>query len=87
MFQKIALPSDFMYVFHDFIHVYSPWTGADNPIRAKILMSTGRHHDLCPLLQVSNKSLQPLTLYTCFHDLVKVYSCMSEADNPKGTKV
>ena len=35
MFQKIAMPSDFMHVFHDFIHVHSPWAGADNPFGPK----------------------------------------------------
>ena len=31
MLQKIALPSDFMHIFHDFIHVHSPWAEAHNP--------------------------------------------------------
>ena len=33
------------------------------------------------------KSLQPLTLYTSFHDLINVYSRTSGADNPQGTKL
>ena len=39
MFQKTALPSDFMhsFFFHDFIHVHSPWAGADNPLGPKFL--------------------------------------------------
>ena len=39
MFQKIALPSDFMHIFffQDFIHVHSPWAGADNPLRLSFL--------------------------------------------------
>ena len=28
----ISLKSDFITVFHDFIHVYSPRAGADNPL-------------------------------------------------------
>ena len=59
------------------------------PIRAKILMSTGRPHHFGHLLQVSNKSLQPLTLYTSFHDLINVYKCIYpqlRADNPRGQK-
>ena len=56
------------------------------PIRARIFMSTGRPHHFGHLLQVSNKSLQPLTLYTSFHDLINVYSRRSCADNPQGTK-
>ena len=35
MFQKIALPSDFMHIFHDFIYVHSTWAGADNPLEPK----------------------------------------------------
>ena len=53
------------------------------PIRAKILMSTGRH-DYGHLLQVIKESLHPLTLYTSFHDLIDVYSRRSGADNPRG---
>ena len=31
-FKKISLKSDFLHFFHDFIHVYSPKAGADNPL-------------------------------------------------------
>ena len=54
------------------------------PIRAKILMSTCRPHHYGHLLQVYKESLQPLTLYTSFHDLINVYSRKSGADNPRG---
>ena len=47
-------------------------------------MSTGRPHHYGHLLQVYKESLQPLTLYTSFHDLINVYSCRSGADNPWG---
>ena len=30
------------------------------------------------------ESLQPLTLYTSFHDLINVYSRMSGAENTRG---
>ena len=30
-FKQISLKSDFIQFFHDFIHVYSPKAGADNP--------------------------------------------------------
>ena len=56
------------------------------PIRAYILMSTGKPHHFGHLLQVSKKSLQPLTSYTSFHDLINVYSNRLRADNPQGTK-
>ena len=48
---KISLKSDFIQVFHDFIHVYSPGEGY------KILMSTERLYHFTHLLQVSKKSL------------------------------
>ena len=47
-------------------------------------MSTGRPHHYGHLLQVYKDSLQPLTLYTSFHDLINVYSRRSGADNPRG---
>ena len=32
-FKKFSLKSDFIHnLFHDIIHVYSPWAGADNPL-------------------------------------------------------
>ena len=33
------------------------------------------------------RSLNSLTLYTSFHDLIDVYSCRSGADNPRGQNV
>ena len=47
-------------------------------------MSAGRPHHYGHLLQVYKESLQPLTLYTSFHDLINVYSRRSGADNPRG---
>ena len=47
-------------------------------------MSTGKPHHYGHLLQVYKESLQPLTLYTSFHDLINVYSRRSVADNPTG---
>ena len=44
-------------------------------------MSTGRPRHYGHLLQVPKESL---TLYTSFHDLIHVHSCMSGADNPRG---
>ena len=55
-------------------------------IRAKSLMSTGMLHHFGHLLQVSNKYLPPLTLYTSFLDLINVYIRRSRTDNPQGTK-
>ena len=86
MFQTIALPSDLMHTFSRFINVYSPWAGTDNPLGPKSLMPTGRPHHFGHLLQVSKQSLQPLALYTSFHDLINIYSRRSWADNPQRTK-
>ena len=48
-------------------------------------MSAGRpYHYHGHLLQVLKESLQPLTLYTSFRDLINVYSRKSGADNPGG---
>ena len=33
--KKNSLKSDLIHIFHDFIHVYSPWAGADNPLGTK----------------------------------------------------
>ena len=44
-------------------------------------MSTERPHHYGRLLQ---ESLQSLTLYTSFHDIINVYSRRSGADNPRG---
>ena len=51
-----------------------------------MLMSTGRPHHFGHLLQVSRKSLQPLTLYISLHDLINVYHHKPGADNTQGTK-
>ena len=70
---KISLPSDFMHIVHDFIHVYS--CGRDRqPIWAKLLMSTERPHHFNPML------------YTSFNDLINVCSPGAGVQNPRGTK-
>ena len=63
---------------------HSPWAGADNTLGPKILRLTGRPHHYDHLLQVQKESLQPLILYTSFHDLINVYNRRSGADNPRG---
>ena len=47
-------------------------------------MSTLRPHTMVICCKFKKESHQPLTLYTSFHVLLNVYSCMSGADNPKG---
>ena len=34
-FKNISLKSDFIHFFHDFMHVYNPRAGADNPLGTK----------------------------------------------------
>ena len=34
-FKKISLKSDFIHIFNDLIHVYSPRAGEDNPLETK----------------------------------------------------
>ena len=36
-FKRISLKSDFIHFFHDFIQVYGPGAGADDPLRTKFL--------------------------------------------------
>ena len=56
-FKNISLKSDFILFFHDFIHVYSPGTGAGKPLGDDILMSTETSCHFGHLLQVSKTSL------------------------------
>ena len=62
---------------------HSPWVGADNLLGPKLscqqkgIVTMG----ICCKFK---ESLQPLTVYTVFHDLINVYSRMSGADNPRG---
>ena len=55
-FKMISSKSDFIDIFNDFIHVYSPGARAENPLGA-LLMSTESPDHFDHLLQVSNKSL------------------------------
>ena len=52
-FKIISLKCDFIHFFHDFIHVYSPGVGVDNPQGTKVLMSIEMSCHSIHLLQVS----------------------------------
>ena len=55
---KHSLGSLILYIFfHDFIHIYSPGAGPENPFWDEILMSTGTSCHFGHLLQVSKESL------------------------------
>ena len=58
---------------------HNPWAGADNPLGPKIYVNR-KASSLWSFVA----SLQPLTLYTSFNDLINVYSRRSGADNPRG---
>ena len=62
---------------------HSPWAGADNSLRPKFLF---QQEGLITMVICCKfkKNLFNLTLYTSFHDLTKVYSCRSGADNLRG---
>ena len=76
--------SDFIHIFNDFIHVYSPRARAKKPIGDKFLMSTESPYHFDHLLQVSNKSLWILILYTFFNVFPHVGG--AGADNPLWAK-
>ena len=84
--KKISSASDFMHIFHDFIHVYSPGARADNPL-GKNCDVNRKASSLWSFVTSLKKSLQPLTLYTFVHEFIHVYSPGARADNPLGTKL
>ena len=61
---------------------HSPWAGADNPLGPKFWCQQVGLITIV-ICYKSLESLQPLTLYTSFHDLINVYSRRSGADNPR----
>ena len=56
-FKIISSGFDFIHIFNDFIHVYSPGARTENPLETKLLMSTESPYHFDHLLKVSNKSL------------------------------
>ena len=85
-FKMISSKSDFIHIFNDFIHVYSPGARVEKPLRVKLLMSTESPYHFDHLLQVSNKSLWILILYTFFNVFPHVFSPGADTDNPLWTK-
>ena len=85
---KKSLWSLILYIFfHDFIHVYSPGAGADNPkgwnfdVNRNIL---SLRSFVASFKKISLKSW----FYTIFfNDLIHVYSPRTGADSPQGAKV
>ena len=85
-FKKISLKSDFIHLFHDFIHVYSPRTGGDSPQGTKFWCQQKCLVTSFICCKFKKKCLWNLILYNCFHDLIHVYSPGAGADSPQGTK-
>ena len=77
-FKLISSKSDFIHIFNDFIHVYSP--------RARGQTSDVNRKPLPLRPQVSNKSLLILILYTFLMFFPHVYSPGAGADNPLWTR-
>ena len=86
-FQMISSKSDFIHIFNDFIHVYTPRARAEKTLGDKLLMSTESPYHFDHLLQVSNKSLIILILNRFFNVFPHLYSPGAGADNPLWTKV
>ena len=81
--KKNLCPFDFIHIVFMILYMFIATTGWQ-PFGANIWMSTERPHHFGHLLQVLKTFLQPLIVYTSFHDSINVYSCGSGADNPKG---
>ena len=65
---------------------HSPRVGADNPFASKFWYQQEGLITMVICCKFKKKSLQFLTLYTSFHDLINVYSWRSGPDNPRGQK-
>ena len=74
------------FFFHDFIHVYSPRAGADNPLGTKFWCQQ-EHLVTSVICCKFQKNLFEVWFYTIFfHDFIHVYSPREGADSPQGTK-
>ena len=83
-FKMISSKPDFIHIFNDFIHVYSPGARSENPWGQTFDVNRKPLSLRTHLLQVSNKSLSTLILYTFFNVFPHVYSPRARADNPCG---
>ena len=61
---------------------HSPTVGADNPLGPNFWCQEGLITVI--ICCMFKKNLQPLNLYTSFHDLINAYSHRSGADNSRG---
>ena len=70
--------------FHDFIHVYSPGAGADNPLGTRFWCQQEHLVTSVICCKLKKKSLWSLILYIFFHDLIHVYSPGEGQTAPRG---
>ena len=82
--KKIALKSNFIYMFFMFHHMYKAPCRGRQSIGDKILMTTERPFPFAHMLQVSKLSLRNLILHTIFYDFIHVYTPGERAENPWG---
>ena len=83
--KKISLKSNFIHLFYDFIHVYSPREGLTT-FGAKFWCQQEHLVTLvicCKFKKISLKSI----LYNFFHDFIHVYSPGAGTDSPQRTKL
>ena len=85
-FKMIFSKSDFIHFFNDFIHVNSFRARAKNPLGTNFWSKESPYH-FDHLLQVSNKSLLILILYTFFNVFPHVYSPRSRGRQPFMAKI
>ena len=81
--KKISLKSDFIqFFFQDFIHVYSPGSGADSPQGTKVWCQQKCLHSFVASFK---KIFLKSDFIQFFHDLIRVYIPWAGADSPQGT--
>ena len=64
-FKKMSLKPDLIHFFHDFIHVYRPKAGADNPLKMKVLCQQ-KHPVTLVICCKLEKKLSEVWFYTIF---------------------
>ena len=85
-FKMISSKSDFIYIFHDFIHAYSPGAGVDKPLGTQFWCQQ-EHLITSVIWCMFQKNLFEAWFYTIFfHDFIHVYSPGAGADSRQGTK-
>ena len=84
---KTSLLSLILYnLFHDFIHVYSPWAGRDMSQGTKFWCQQKCHVTSFICCKFIKMYLKSDFIQKKNHDLTHVYSPREGADSPQGTK-